>query len=90
VPAAGVAALRSLRRRHVLVLLGALLREQGRSMHIVRALGLMTEDAITDEVMDVNPFRGVRVRANDPRGMKGRGRRACSRSSKCTGSPRQR
>jgi integrase len=63
--------LRSLRRRHVLVVLDALLREQGRSargaMHIVRALGLMTEDAITDEVVDVNPFRGVRVRANDPR-----------------------
>jgi integrase len=27
----------------------------------------MTEDAITDEAVDVNPFRGVRVRANDPR-----------------------
>lgn len=31
----------------------------------------MAEDAITDEVADVNPFRGVRVRANDPRATKG-------------------
>lgn len=67
--------LRDLRRRHVLVILDALLRDQRRSargaMHVVRALGLMTEDAITDEVVDVNPFRGVRVRANDPRVSKG-------------------
>ena len=67
--------LRELRRRHVLVVLDVLLREQRRSargaMHIVRALGLMAEDAITDEVVDVNPFRGVRVRANDPRVVKG-------------------
>jgi integrase len=26
----------------------------------------MAEDAITDEVADVNPFKGVRIRANDP------------------------
>jgi integrase len=67
--------LRELRRRHVLVVLDVLLREQRRSargaMHIVRALGLMAEDAITDDVVDVNPFRGVRVRGNDPRLTKG-------------------
>jgi integrase len=27
----------------------------------------MTEDAITDEIAERNPFKGVRVRANDPR-----------------------
>jgi hypothetical protein len=30
----------------------------------------MTEDAITDEVCDLNPFKGVRIRANDPRAKK--------------------
>jgi integrase len=40
-------------------------------MHVIRALGLMAEDAITDEIVDVNPFRGVRVRGNDPRITKG-------------------
>jgi hypothetical protein len=45
-----------------------LLREQRRSargaMHIIRALGLMAEDAITDEVVDVNPFRSKPNLAN--------------------------
>ena len=63
-----------LRRRHALALIDVLLREQGRSAlgatHIIRALSVMTEDAITDEVAEVNPFRGVTVRANDPRAMK--------------------
>ncbi|MET0306312.1 MAG: site-specific integrase [Solirubrobacterales bacterium] len=30
----------------------------------------MAEDAITDEVADLNPFKGVRVRAGDPRAQK--------------------
>jgi hypothetical protein len=30
----------------------------------------MAEDAITDEVTDLNPFKGVRVRANGPRAKK--------------------
>jgi integrase len=30
----------------------------------------MTEDAITDEVCDLNPFKGVRIRASDPRAQK--------------------
>jgi integrase len=34
---------------------------------ILRTLSAMTEDAITAEVAVVNPFRGVRVRGNDPR-----------------------
>jgi integrase len=32
----------------------------------------MAEDAITDEVADLNPFKGLRIRANDPRATKGR------------------
>jgi hypothetical protein len=30
----------------------------------------MAEDAITNEVCDLNPFKGVRIRANDPRAKK--------------------
>ncbi|HET7121156.1 MAG TPA: tyrosine-type recombinase/integrase [Solirubrobacterales bacterium] len=30
----------------------------------------MAEDMITDEVCDLNPFKGVRIRANDPRAKK--------------------
>jgi integrase len=60
-----------LRRRHALALIDVLLTEQGRSAlgatHIIRALSVMTEDAITDEVAELNPFKGVAVRANDPR-----------------------
>lgn len=60
-----------LRRRHAHALLDRLLRDQGRSAlgatHIIRALSAMTEDAITDEVAEVNPFRGVSVRSTDPR-----------------------
>jgi integrase len=60
-----------LRRRHAHALLDLLLRDQGRSAlgatHIIRALSAMSEDAITDDVAEVNPFRGVSVRATDPR-----------------------
>lgn len=34
---------------------------------ILRSLSAMAEDAITDEVCDLNPFKGIRIRANDPR-----------------------
>lgn len=30
----------------------------------------MAQDAITDEVCDLNPFKGIRIRANDPRAKK--------------------
>jgi integrase len=63
-----------LRRRHVLVLVDHMLRVQGRAttgvVGILRSLSAMAEDAITDEVCDLNPFKGVRVRANDPRAKK--------------------
>jgi integrase len=60
-----------LKRRHAVALVDVMLREQGRAaagaQNILRTLSAMTEDAITDEVADANPFKGVKVRANDPR-----------------------
>jgi integrase len=68
--------LRDLRRRHALVLVDHMLRVQGRAttgvVGILRSLSAMAEDAITDEVADLNPFKGVRVRANDLRARKKR------------------
>lgn len=65
---------RELRRRHALALVDHMLRVQGRAttgvVGILRSLSAMAEDAITDEVADVNPFKGVRVRAGDPRAKK--------------------
>jgi integrase len=62
---------RDLRRRHASAIVDALLREQKRSrngaVNILRSLSAMTEDAITDEIADVNFVKGVRVRATDPR-----------------------
>jgi integrase len=66
--------LRELRRRHALSLVDHMLRIQGRAttgvVGILRSLSAMAEDAITDEVADLNPFKGVRIRANDPRAKK--------------------
>jgi len=66
--------LRELRRRHTLALVDHMLRIEGRAttgaVGILRALSAMAEDAITDEVCDLNPFKGVRIRANDPRARK--------------------
>jgi integrase len=63
--------LADLKRRHAVELVDVLLRKQGRSkqgaVNILGALRTMAEDAITDEAMDANPFRGVKIRANDPR-----------------------
>lgn len=68
--------MRELRRRHALALIDHLLRVQGRAttgaIGILRALSAMAEDAITDEVADLNAFKGVRVRASDPRAKKKR------------------
>jgi integrase len=65
-----------LRRRHANLLVDHMLREQGRAYtgarHVIGALSAMTEDAIEDEVATTNPFRGVKIRANDPRVQKGR------------------
>jgi integrase len=68
--------MRELRRRHALALVDHMLRIQGRAttgvVGILRSLSAMAEDAITDEVADLNPFKGARVRANDPRAKKKR------------------
>jgi DNA-binding CsgD family transcriptional regulator/integrase len=62
---------RGLKRRHALALLDHMLRVQGRSrsgaVNVLRALSVMAEDAITDEIAEVNFVKGVRVRATDPR-----------------------
>ena len=66
--------LHELRRRHTLVLVDHMLRVEGRAttgaVGILRSLSAMAEDAITDEVCDLNPFKGIRIRANDPRARK--------------------
>jgi integrase len=68
--------LRELRRRHPLVLVDHMLKTEGRAMTgavgILRSLSALAEDAITDEVCDLNPFKGIRIRANDPRAQKKR------------------
>jgi integrase len=68
--------MRELRRRHALALVDHMLRVQGRAttgvVGILRSLSAMAEDAITDEVADLNPFKGIRVRSNDPRAKKKR------------------
>src|ERR1700742_1804829 len=68
--------LRELRRRHTLILVDHMLRTEGRAttgaVGILRALSAMAEDAITDEVCDLNPFKGIRIRASDPRAKKKR------------------
>src|SRR4051794_25376261 len=60
-----------LRRRHTLALVDHMLTNEGRAttgaVGILRSLSAMAEDAISDEVCDLNPFKGIRIRANDPR-----------------------
>ncbi len=61
-------------RDDALVLVDHMLTNEGRAttgaVGILRSLSAMAEDAITDEVCDLNPFKGVRIRANDPRAKK--------------------
>lgn len=63
-----------LRRRHALDLVEHMLVAQGRAAtgagNILRALSAMAEDAITDELLGANPFKGVKVRKADPRAAK--------------------
>jgi integrase len=63
-----------LRRRHVNLLVDHLLRVDGRAVTgvvgIKNVLSAMVEDAITDELVETNVVRGVRVRASDPRAKK--------------------
>ncbi|MHB1835624.1 MAG: site-specific integrase, partial [Solirubrobacteraceae bacterium] len=66
--------MRELRRRHAGELVALMLEDQGRSpggaRNILRALSAMTEDAIDDELCEVNPWIGVRVRDDDGRAAK--------------------
>lgn len=68
--------MREPRRRDALILVDHMLRTEGRAttgaVGILRSLSAMVEDAITDEVCDLNPSKGIRVRANDPRAQKRR------------------
>lgn len=66
--------MRDLRRRHGYELVAWMLQEQGRSpggaRNILRALSAMTEDAISDELCESNPWIHVRVRDDDRRATK--------------------
>lgn len=63
-----------------------MLRNEGRAITgtvgMLRALSAMAEDAITDEVCDLNPFKGIRIRANDPRARKKSPARSASSASR--------
>lgn len=60
-----------LRRRHMVALVDHMLRVEGRAasgaVGIRNTLSAMTEDAIDDDVVEMNFARGVKIRANDPR-----------------------
>jgi integrase len=66
--------MRELRRRHAGELVAKMLTDQGRSSggarNILRSLSAMTEDAITDEVCELNPWLRVKVRDDDRRATK--------------------
>lgn len=66
--------LRELRRRHVRDLVHTMLADQGRApggvRDILRVFHRLGEDAITDELADVNPWSGVTVRDDDRRATK--------------------
>jgi hypothetical protein len=61
--------LRDLRRRHAIALVDHLLVEQGRTLGgvvtILRSLSAMAEDAITDELAEINPFKGIKLGRNE-------------------------
>ena len=63
--------LAELQRSHARDLVDHMLRGQGRAAAgasaILRVLSAMAEDAIDDRCATVNPFKGVRLRAGDPR-----------------------
>jgi len=60
-----------LHRSHARELVDHMLRHDGRAAAgasaILRVLSAMAEDAIDDRCASVNPFKGVRLRAGDPR-----------------------
>lgn len=60
-----------IRRRHANELVDHMLRHQGRAATgaagVLRSLSALMEDAINQDLAGANPFRGVKVRRNDPR-----------------------
>lgn len=64
-----------LRRRHANFLVDHLFSVQGRAhtgvVNVMGVLSAMAEDAMDDEVAVGNPFKGVKIRRNDPRIQKG-------------------
>ena len=83
---------RELRRRHALALVDHMLRIQGRAttgVGILRSLSAMAEDAITDEVPDLNPFKGVGSEQTIQGPRRSADRFASSASIRCTPSPKQ-
>jgi integrase len=66
--------MRELRRRHAAELVANMLIDQGRSpggaRNILRSLSAMAEDAINDELCELNPWLGVKVRDDDRRATK--------------------
>jgi len=85
--------MRELRRRHALALVDHMLRVQGRAttgvVGILRSLSAMAEDAITDEVADLNPFKafGSEPTIREPR--RSADPSESSASNRCTPSPKQ-
>lgn len=69
--------MRGLRRRHRDELATRMLTQQrrapGGARNILRALSAMFEDAITDDLAEVNPWQGAKIRDDDRRAVK-RGR----------------
>ena len=61
--------LRDLRRRHAIALVDHLLVEQGRTLGgvvtILRSLSAMVEDAISDELAEINPFKAIKLGPNE-------------------------
>jgi integrase len=66
--------LADLRRKHANALVAHMLTEQGRAVGgvkgVLRALSMLAEDAIDDEIAELNFVKGVKVKANDPRSTK--------------------
>jgi hypothetical protein len=61
--------MRELRRHHATALVEHMLLEQGRTLggvvNIVRSLSAMVEDAITDDLAEHNPFKGIKLGGNE-------------------------
>jgi hypothetical protein len=61
--------MRELRRHHATALVEHMLLEQGRTLggvvNILRSLSAMVEDAITDDLAEHNPLKGIKLCGNE-------------------------